>query len=136
MQNKVVCFLTANTCVLNLFSILAGIWHTFDGAAYFPGAFSDGYFKRLKALFGRGSFGDRLHHDAIASAEVFLPSADDIHKASLTPAVNGQTTMEGYLDKIGQVMSSLRHQMFRDSSHQCVDEPLVKKVCLLILPQV
>ena len=117
--------------VLNLLSILAGIWHTFDGVAYFPGAFSDGYLSLLKAWLGRRTFSDKFRYDAIASAKVFLPSVEGIHEASLTSASNGQT-MEGYLDKIDQVMSSLRLQMFKDLHKQFVDDSLVEKVCITI----
>ena len=114
--------------VLNLLSIFAGIWHIFDGVAYFPGAFSNSYLSRLKAWPGRRTYIDRFQYDAIASAKVFLPSVESIHEASLTSASNGQT-MEGYLKKIDQVMSSLRLQMFKDPHQQFVDDSLVKKVC-------
>ena len=118
--------------------VLTGVWHTFDGVAYFPGAFSDGYFSRLKSkFFGQSNLiGDRFRHDAIASAKVFLPSAEDICKASLTAVSNGQTTMEGYLEKIDQVMSSLRLQMFKDPHQHFVDESLVQKVCEIVYPHV
>ena len=112
-----------------MLSILAGIWHTFDGVAYFPGAFADGLLDHLKAWFKHGTFRDKFCYDAVASAKVFLPSAEDIHKSSLTPASNGETTMEGYLEKIDHVMSSLKLKMFKDRHLFFVDESLVKQVC-------
>ena len=109
-----------------LFSFLTGIWHRYDGVAYFPGALAESVLSRVKEFFGLGHFTARFHQDAIAAAKEFLPSAEDIHKASLSLATNGQT-MEGYLEKVVQVMSSLRFQML-DASQQYVDESLVLKV--------
>ena len=112
--------------IIILHSFSTGIWHRYDGAAYFPGAFSESVLSRLKGILGFGSITERLRQDAIAAAKEFLPSAEDIHKASLSLAANGQT-MEGYLEKVVQVMSSLRFQML-DGNQQYVDETLVVKV--------
>ena len=106
-----------------------GTWHRYDGFAYFPGALTETVISRLKGFLGFGHFTERLQYDAIASAKEFLPSVEDIHKASLSPAMNGQT-MEGYLEKVVQVMSSLRFQML-EATQQYVDEGLVLKVCQL-----
>ena len=112
--------------IIILHSFSTGIWHRYDGAAYFPGAFSESVLSRLKGILGFGSITERLRQDAIAAAKEFLPSAEDIHKASLSLAANGQT-MEGYLEKVVQVMSSLRFQML-DGNQLYVDETLVVKV--------
>ena len=109
-----------------LLLLLTGIWHRYDGVAYFPGALAESVLSRVKGFFGLGHFTARFHQDAIAAAKEFLPSAEDIHKASLSLATNGQT-MEEYLEKVVQVMGSLRFQML-DANQQYVDENLVLKV--------
>ena len=81
-------------------------------------------------FFGGGHLSKRLRQDAFASAREFLPSVEEIHKASLSQATDGRT-MQGYLEKVVQVMSSLRFQML-DAGQQFVDEALVYKVCQLI----
>ena len=69
----------------------------------------------------------KLQSDAIQSAKVFFPFADEIYNASLAPVSSGQTSMEGYLEKVTQVMSSLSHHIL-DVRRQFVDDSGVSKV--------
>ncbi|XP_076466247.1 E3 ubiquitin-protein ligase rnf213-alpha-like [Babylonia areolata] len=109
-----------------------GPWHRYDGAAYFEGALHQTTWQRIKGIFTFKSSNERVHHDAISSAYLFLPSAEEILKASCAPAAEGQITMEGYLDKTLQVMSSLKLQML-DSRQMYTDDALVRKTLMDVL---
>ncbi|KAL8581504.1 hypothetical protein ACOMHN_042897 [Nucella lapillus] len=110
-------------------STQTGPWNRYDGVAYFAGAFSQTRWERFKGIFSSSSIHERVRQDALMSAQLFLPSVEEITTASLTSAASGQTTMEGYLDRAGQVMSSLKLQML-DASQQYIDDSLVHQAVM------
>ncbi|XP_076466869.1 E3 ubiquitin-protein ligase rnf213-alpha-like [Babylonia areolata] len=109
-----------------------GQWNRYDGVAYFPGSFNLSVWQRFKGWIGLKDIGEGIRHNAFSSAQVFLPAVDEIVRSSCSPASNGQTTMEGYLDKVVQVMSSLSHQM-RDVGQHYVDDSLVCQAVMEVL---
>ena len=84
---------------------------------------------RLKSLVGLRHFHDRVRRDAAQCAEVFLPPAEQIYKASLTSELTSeQSTLEGYLSKIDQVMGGLKQQMLDPADQGSTDNTQVQKV--------
>ncbi|KAK7478896.1 hypothetical protein BaRGS_00029877, partial [Batillaria attramentaria] len=104
---------------------LTGVWHRYDGVAYLPGALSEGAFSKLRGMLGGSTYKDRVRQDALASARVYLPSVKDIQHSVLKTSPN-TVIAENYLDRISQVMSSLRYQML-DPRLDYVDENMVEK---------